>query len=101
MQPPKHPPPTGTPVDRLLHRARGRLQRLAPREAPAEMAAGAVLVDIRPESQRVRDGEPADAVVVCRSVLEWRCDPLSPWREDRLCEGDPRLILICNEGYQS
>jgi len=95
------PPAAETPVERLLRRARRRLSRLEPREVEGRLADGAVLVDIRPEPQRVRDGEPRGAVVVCRNVLEWRCDLHSPWREERLCAGAPRLILICDEGCQS
>lgn len=87
-------------VERLLRRARARLQRVTPAEVPGRVAAGAVLVDIRPEGQRRRDGEVPGAVVVCRNVLEWRCDPTSPWRDERL-SGCSCLILLCNEGFQS
>jgi rhodanese-related sulfurtransferase len=34
-------------------------------------------------------------------VLEWRCDPSSPWHDERVCDPDRRLILFCTEGYQS
>lgn len=95
-------PATGEPaVERLLRTARGRLRRIAPREVPAELAAGAVLVDIRPLEQRSRDGAIPGAIAICRNVLEWRCDPSSPWREERLADPSRRLILICDEGCQS
>ena len=89
------------PVESLLRAARARLRRVAPREVPGELAAGAVLVDIRPLEQRRRDGAIAGAVVICRNVLEWRCDPVSTWRDERLADPARRLILICDEGYQS
>jgi rhodanese-related sulfurtransferase len=87
------------PVERLLRRARSRLDRLAASDVPAALDAGAVLVDIRSERQRRRDGIPPDAVVICRNVLEWRCDPRSPWCDERLV--GRRLILLCQEGCQS
>jgi len=88
-------------VDELLARARARLRRLHPHEAIDAIGRGAVLVDIRADSQRQRDGLIPDAVVIPRNVLEWRCDPCSPAREARVCECDGPLILVCDEGYQS
>jgi rhodanese-related sulfurtransferase len=88
-------------VDRLLRSARSKLRRLDPRQVPAAIAAGAVLVDIRPDSQRVRDGPVQGAVVICRNVLEWRCDPSSPARDERVSDPRRRLILLCDEGCQS
>ena len=89
------------PVEALLRRARNGLQRLAPVQVPAALDAGAVLIDIRSDLQRLRDGELPRAVVVARNVLEWRCDPLSEWRDPGLADVRRRLILICDEGYQS
>jgi rhodanese-related sulfurtransferase len=34
-------------------------------------------------------------------VLEWRADPESGYSDPALGDRDTRLILICNEGYQS
>ena len=59
-------------VERLLRSARSRLTRLLPAQVPAELAGGAVLVDIRPVEQRGRDGTVSAAVVIGRNVLEWR-----------------------------
>lgn len=39
--------------------------------------------------------------MVLRNVLEWRCDPASQWRHPAITGYDLRLILICQEGYQS
>jgi rhodanese-related sulfurtransferase len=88
-------------VDELLLEARRGLDRVAPAELEAEMAAGALVVDTRPADQRHRDGEMPGAVVIDRNVLEWRLDPTSP---HRIAEaGDPtrRVIVVCNEGYSS
>jgi rhodanese-related sulfurtransferase len=88
-------------VDRLLSRARSRLERVTPADLPAEVAAGAVVVDIRPVEQRERDGELPGALVVDRNVLEWRLDPTSPYRLPDMDDADARVILVCNEGYGS
>ena len=72
------PPKT---VDQLLEEARSRLHRLDAAEARGAMEDGALLVDIRLESQRARDGVVPDALFIPRNVLEWRCDPASEWRE--------------------
>ena len=88
-------------TEELLVRARARLDRVAPADAPAAVAAGAVLVDIRSDAQRARDGVVPGAAYIPRNVLEWRCDPASPWREPLVSDPRRRLILMCDEGYQS
>ncbi|MCW3069664.1 MAG: rhodanese-like protein [Solirubrobacterales bacterium] len=88
-------------VEELLARARRKLRRLDPHEALDAVAHGAVLVDIRSESQRERDGFIPDAVLIERNVLEWRCDPSSPWRDERVSREDRPLIVVCDAGYQS
>ncbi|RYP89119.1 rhodanese-like domain-containing protein [Nocardioides guangzhouensis] len=65
------------------------------------MAAGAVVVDIRPVDQRMRDGSLPGAVVVDRNVLEWRLDPTCPHRLPLATGADVRYVLVCNEGYGS
>jgi rhodanese-related sulfurtransferase len=89
------------PVDDLLERARARLERLGPAEAHTELGRGALLIDIRAESQRATDGEVPGATFVPRNVLEWRLDPGSPHRDPGLARRDAQIVLMCNEGYQS
>jgi rhodanese-related sulfurtransferase len=36
-----------------------------------------------------------------RNVLEWRCDPASPYRDGRVSDPVRQLIVMCDEGYQS
>jgi rhodanese-related sulfurtransferase len=88
-------------LDRWLAIARAGLSRLQAREAAAAVREGAVLLDIRSELQRERDGVVPGAVFIPRNVLEWRCSPSSDARDVRV--SDPRLLLIlmCHEGYQS
>lgn len=88
-------------VDDLLAEARRGLDRPDPHAAASAMAAGAVLVDIRSELQRDRDGVVPGSLFFPRNVLEWRCDPASPARDGRVCDTSLRLILMCDEGYQS
>ncbi len=88
-------------VDALLARARARLTRLDPAGARTALDEGAVLVDIRAESQRARDGVVPDAVFIARNVIEWRCDPDGENRDPRVADPGRRLIIMCDEGYQS
>jgi rhodanese-related sulfurtransferase len=88
-------------VEELLARARERLDRVDVHDVADATRRGAVLVDIRSELQRERDGTIPGAVFIARNVLEWRCDPASPWRDERVCDPDKRLILVCDEGCQS
>ena len=41
------------------------------------------------------------AKFIPRNVLEWRLDPSSPHRDGTCARRDLRLVLICDEGYQS
>ena len=89
-------------IDGLLEAARRRLHRLEPSQAFEAMREGALVVDIRSESQQARDGLVPGAVVCPRNVLEWRLDPASghthPGLRDAL---ERRVVLLCDEGYQS
>jgi rhodanese-related sulfurtransferase len=95
------------PVDRMsieqvLSAARARLRRLSPDEASAAVATTeAILVDIRPESQRAMEGTIAGALVVERNVLEWRFDPASSTRLPVATNHDLQVIVFCSEGYTS
>lgn len=87
-------------IDELLASARAELTRIPPEELADELAAGALVVDIRPVELRHRDGELAGALVIDRNVLEWRLAPSSPHRVVDL-ESHRKVIVVCNEGYQS
>ena len=88
-------------VDQLLAQARERLRRITALEAAAELATGALLVDMRPADERARHGSIPGADVIERNVLEWRLDPASEWRSPIITGHDQRVILICGQGYQS
>lgn len=95
------PPPGALTIDQLLATARDRLRRLRPREAWAEVRAGALLVDIRPAAQRADEGSVPGSLVVERNVLEWRFDPRSAARLPQAAGYDLRVIVMCSEGYTS
>jgi rhodanese-related sulfurtransferase len=65
------------------------------------MRSGATLIDIREDSQVLRDGVIDGALVIPRNVLEWRLDPTSEHRHPRAPHLDEQVILMCDEGYQS
>jgi rhodanese-related sulfurtransferase len=88
-------------IDELLAEARRGLVRLTPEEARAAQEAGAVVVDIRSREQRASDGEIPGAHWHPRNVLEWRLDPSCPHRDPQLARRDVRIVIVCDEGYQS
>ena len=88
-------------VDAVLARARSGLRRLDPHQARAAVAGGALLVDTRTESQRRVQGELPGALVIDRTVLEWRLDPASPHRIPEATGYDRHVIVVCRQGYSS
>ena len=88
-------------VDQLLDRARARLVRVEAARAAEELAAGALLIDIRPADQRAAQGDIPGATPIDRNALEWRLDPTSPWHVASVGDHQVRIILICAEGFQS
>lgn len=87
--------------DTLLTRARAGLVRVSPAEAFAASADGALLVDTRTPAQRERQGELPGALVIDRTVLEWRLDPVGRWRVPELSGPDHLVIVACRQGYSS
>ncbi|MCU1536783.1 MAG: Rhodanese domain protein [Humibacillus sp.] len=88
-------------VDDLLAQARCGLDRLTPEQAWHETQAGALLVDTRTAAQRSRQGELPGALVIDRTVLEWRLDPTSPARIPEAVDHGVRVIVVCRQGYSS
>ena len=88
-------------IEEILAAARARLDRVEPEDLEHERAAGALIVDIRPIEQRNRDGDLPVAVVIDRNVLEWRLDPACEHRIAEVADYDTRIVIVCNEGYQS
>ena len=88
-------------IDELLAQSREQLARVEPHEARDAIGAGALMIDIRSESQRAADGTVPDAIWFARNVLEWRCDPSSEAYDDRVGGLERRVIVMCDGGYAS
>jgi rhodanese-related sulfurtransferase len=88
-------------IDQVLEKARRRLVRVEPEQAAIELARGALLVDTRTPAQRAEQGEIPGAIVIDRTVLEWRLDPTSPSRIEQAKDHEIRVIVVCAEGYSS
>ncbi|ORW67341.1 rhodanese-like domain-containing protein [Mycobacterium saskatchewanense] len=88
-------------IDVVLRSARRRFRRLPAAEVPDAVRRGALLVDIRPQAQRFREGELPGALVIERNVLEWRCDPTSEARLPEASGDDVEWVIVCSEGYTS
>ncbi|WP_216897996.1 rhodanese-like domain-containing protein [Nocardia alni] len=88
-------------IDRMLDEARATLTRIYAFELPQAVERGAVLVDIRPQAQRVKEGTLPGALVIERNVLEWRLDPTSSARLALAANHDVEWVVVCSEGYTS
>ena len=93
--------PEPSRIDRVLDEARARLRRLRADEVPSALDGGAILVDIRPQAQRDREGDVPAALVIERNVLEWRCDPTSDAKIAEAVDDDVEWVVLCSEGYTS
>ncbi len=93
-------PPGSRTIEEVLAGARARLSRLSPGQAQCAVTAGALLVDIRPQAQRLAEGEIPGALIVERNVLEWRFDPHSAARLPA-ASYDLQIVVFCSEGYTS
>ena len=89
-------------VDELLADARSRIERMDPPAAWAASQTGeALIVDIRSDDDRRRDGIVPGSLHIPRTVLEWRADPESPWANPHVGDRARRLVLLCNHGFSS
>lgn len=89
-------------IDELLERVRATYTRTDAGSAYEAWRGGdALLVDIRYQALRERDGLVPGAVVVERNELEWRLDPLGSHRLPQAVSHELRVVVICNEGYAS
>jgi rhodanese-related sulfurtransferase len=93
--------PARRTLPEILAEAEGRIERLPPAEAAAALAEGALLVDIRSDGARERDGVVPGSLHVPRTVLEWRLDPDSAWRSPHAPGLDERVLLLCDHGFSS
>lgn len=87
-------------IDERLAEARQGLARLTPEQARRAQLDGALLVDTRTVTQRRAQGELPNALVIDRTVLEWRLDPTSEWCIPEATAG-AMVIVVCRHGYSS
>ena len=87
--------------DELVAQARQQIARWTPEAAHARAAAGALLIDIRPQAQRARHGSVPGALIIERNVLEWRMDPTGDFRLPEVTDHARKLIVLCQQGYAS
>jgi rhodanese-related sulfurtransferase len=85
-------------LEELLAEAQTRIVRYSPRDAKTALENGATLIDVRSESNRERDGVVPGSIHIPRTVLEWRVDVDSPYRNPHLGSVDDPIILICDHG---
>jgi len=88
-------------VEGLLAESRTGVRRLTPLEAWDAARAGALLVDTRTEWQRAAQGEVPGALVIDRTVLEWRLDPGSGAAIPEATGYDLEVVVLCRQGYSS
>ncbi len=93
--------PVPSSLEDLLGAARTGPPRLTPRQAFDAVRRGALLVDTRTDVQRRQQGDLPGAVVIDRTVLEWRLDPGSRWRIPEAAGPDLELVVVCRQGYSS
>ena len=88
-------------IDEVLASSRAGVHRLTTSALVAAIARGALVVDTRTESHRRAQGEFPGALVIDRTVLEWRLDPTSPWRIPEATGPDLQVVVVCRQGYSS
>jgi len=88
-------------VDAVLAAAREGVARLSPQQAVEAVARGALLVDTRTQVQRDEQGELPRALVIDRTVLEWRLDPCSEFRIPEAVGPAVEVVVVCRQGYSS
>ena len=84
----------------LVARAKARIDNLSVDQVAEEVAAGALVLDIREPEERQRTGTIPGAVSAPRGMLEFYADPSTPYHLEELQPGQ-RCILYCAAGGRS
>lgn len=89
-----------TTATELVSRAKTQIQNLTPEQVTEEIAAGALVVDLREPGELANDGMIEGALHAPRGMLEFWADPSSPYHRP---EFDPRrrTVLYCASGGRS
>ncbi len=91
---------TSKTASQLVAEARATLENLTPDQVEAEMAAGALLVDVRDAGERAAAGAIPGSLHASRGMLEFQADPASPLHKQEL-DPNRRVILHCASGGRS
>ena len=89
-----------TATDLLAEAQRRIAPRLEPTDAFEAAREGAVLVDLRSQDERLREGIIPGSIHIPRSVLEWRLDPDSGYANPYV-RLEQRVIVFCAHGFSS
>jgi rhodanese-related sulfurtransferase len=81
----------------MLAEARSRIVRYTPERAAADPEL--LIVDLRSVDERERTGVIPGSKHVPYSVIQWRADQTSEWRDEELA--GRRLCLVCMHGFSS
>lgn len=88
-------------IDEMPAAARAESNRIYAFEVPEALRRGAILVDIRSQAQRNREGTLPGALAIERTVLPWRLDPTNSARLALAVDHDVAWIVVCSEGHDS
>lgn len=88
-------------LDELLAAAQAKIERFEPVDALAASEQGTLLIDIRADVDREREGIVPGSLHIPRTVLERRIDPDSEWRNPHVGGLDQQVLLICDHGCSS
>lgn len=81
----------------MVAEARSRIRRYTPEEVKADR--DLLVVDIRSADERERAGVISGSKHVPYSVLPWRADQTSEWRDEEFA--GRRLCFVCMHGHSS
>jgi rhodanese-related sulfurtransferase len=88
-------------VAELVAEAKQRVENLSVDQVAAELDGGdAIVIDVREQVERDREGAIPGAVHAPRGMLEFFADPTSPYHRPEF-DPDRRIILHCAAGGRS
>ena len=90
----------GQTAAQMVADAKTRIENLTPAEVAAELAGGALLVDLREPEERAAHGAIDGAIHAPRGMLEFYADPTSAYHRPEFDPGR-RMILACASGGRS
>ncbi|TAN02905.1 MAG: rhodanese-like domain-containing protein [Rhodanobacteraceae bacterium] len=86
-------------ASQLVAEAKAQIENLNPDQVQAELANGALLVDVRDAGERAQGAIPG-SLHATRGMLEFYADPASPMHKPGL-DPNRRVILHCASGGRS